>query len=899
MQRSDTKEERGYSGITDGDALRLREKYGRNVISERKRQSFFKIFIKNLGDPVIRILIGALIINVVFMLRGKDWHEGAGIAISILLATAISSFSEYRREGAFERLRISDGGTYTVMRDGRPAELSAEDIVPGDLIRILAGDRIPADCILVKGAIATNQAPLTGESEEIPKEADKKKAIEAVNAVRGLIADGNDGRLATLVGACSPSDEYSAFSGCFVTDGAADAIVISTGDKTRLGRISDSLSDDEKSPLRERLDVLARQLSIIGYIASAVIALAYLFNVFVIDAGFRGEFILARLSDVRFLLSQLISAFTLALTVIVVAVPEGLPMMIAVVLSKNSKKMARDNVLVRHAQGIEAAGCMNILFTDKTGTLTCGEPRVCSVITPLSDSVSLRELIKSEPAVAHALILSAYYNSDAELSAGGEIISKNPAERAILEYVRGAARKPQADRGEYERFSSRTKLSRATVTEGKNRYHLIKGAPDVLLSRADSFLLPNGKHAPLNASEYSKALHRHSLNGERQILIGLEEGGRICVACTLSMKDPLRREALSAVSDLKGAGIHVCLITGDGKQTAERIASDCRILTHSSPLSISGVELDGMSDGELSEVLLDIAVIYRAMPEHKRRLVRIAKQKNLTVGMTGDGLNDAPALNAADCGFALGCGTEVSKNASDIIILDNNLSSVVNAVMHGRNIFKSIRKFITLQLIMNFTAMFVSMAGPFIGIDSPVTVVQMLWINIVMDTLGGLAFAGEHAERRLLREKPKLRDEPVIDRNTRIKVASLSIFSALASLFFLKSDVIISLFDTTEGSLYHLTAFFAFFIFTAALNCFNARSDRLNLFAGLTRNPTFIAIIATVSAIQTAFIYLGSSVMRTVPLAPSHLALTVLLSLPVILFEFVRKLWERLSPAKK
>lgn len=898
MQQLKAKEEKGYLGIGKTDALHLREKYGKNVITEKKRQSFFRIFLKNLGDPVIRILLGALMINVAFMLRGKDWHEGAGIAVSVVLATFISALSEYKRESAFESLRVSDGSTYTVMRDGRLAELLAEDIVPGDLIRIEAGDRIPADCILIKGAVATNQAPLTGESEEIPKEPDKKKINEAVNAVQKLISEGNDNPLVALADACSPSDTYSTFSGCFVTDGSADAIVVATGNNTRLGRISESLSDDEKSPLRERLDVLAKQLSIIGYIASAVIALAYLFNVFVIDAGFRSEFILARLSDVRFLFSQLISAFTLALTVIVVAVPEGLPMMIAVVLSRNSKKMAKDNVLVRHAQGIEAAGCMNILFTDKTGTLTRGEPKVCSVITPLSDRIGLRELSNTEPSVTHALILSAYYNSDAEISSGGEIISKNPAERAILEYVRGTARKPQADRTEYERFSSKTKLSRATVTEGNCRYQLIKGAPDILLSRADSFLLPNGERAPLNVSQYQKKLQKLSEGGERQILVGLEDGNRICVVCTLSMKDPLRKEAKYAVSDLKGAGIHVCLITGDGKQTAERIATDCRILTHSTPLSFSGIELDAMSDDALSEKLEKISVIYRAMPEHKRRLVRIAKQKNLTVGMTGDGLNDAPALNAADCGFALGCGTEVSKNASDIIILDNNLSSVVNAVMHGRNIFKSIRKFITLQLIMNFTAMFVSMAGPFIGIDSPVTVVQMLWINIVMDTLGGLAFAGEHAERRLLREKPKLRDEPVIDRNTRTKVASLSIFSAFASLFFLKSDFIISLFDTTEGSLYHLTAFFAFFIFTAALNCFNARSDRLNLFASLSKNPTFIAIIATVSAIQTAFIYLGSSVMRTVPLAPSHLALTVLLSLPVIAFDFIRKLWQRLSPKK-
>ena len=899
MQRERTRTEGTFSGLGQDDAVRLTQKFGKNIISEKKRQSFFRIFIKNLGDPIIRILLGALIINVAFMLRGKDWHEGAGIAISILLATAISSFSEYKRDSAFEHLRVSDTKKYTVMRNGKYEELPAEEIVPGDLIRIMAGDRIPADCILISGAIETNQAPLTGESEEISKEPDSRGINEAVNAVQKLIADGNDEFLENISNTCSPSDSFSAFSGCFVTDGAAEVIAVATGDKTRLGRISDSLSNDEKSPLQERLDVLAKQLSVIGYIASAIIALAYLFNAFVIDSAFRTDIILTKLSDIRFVFSQLISAFTLALTVIVVAVPEGLPMMIAVVLSRNSKKMARDNVLVRHAQGIEAAGCMNILFTDKTGTLTRGEPRVCSVITPLSVHKSLRDLSRSEPAAGHVLTLSAYCNSDAEISSDGDIISKNPAEKAILEFVKSSSKKPRASRSLYERFSSKTKLSRATVTENGKTYSLIKGAPDILLSRADSFILPNGERAPLNVNEYQKQLRKYSENGERQLLIGIEEYGRICVACTLSMKDPLRKEAQAAVADLKGAGIHVCLITGDGKQTAEKIATDCKILSRSSPISLSGPELDGMTDDELSDRICALGVIYRAMPEHKRRLVRIAKQKNLTVGMTGDGLNDAPALNASDCGFALGCGTEVSKNASDIIILDNNLSSVVNAVMHGRNIFKSIRKFITLQLIMNFTAMFVSMAGPFIGIDSPVTVVQMLWINIVMDTLGGLAFAGEAAERRLLREKPKLRDEPVIDRDTRTKVAALSVFSAAASLFFLKSDVITDLFNTTEGSLYHLTAFFAFFIFTAALNCFNARSDRLNLFASLSKNPTFIAIIALVSTLQTAFIYLGSSVMRTVPLAPSHLLLTVLLALPVIVFEFVRKLWQRLSPKIK
>jgi calcium-translocating P-type ATPase len=898
MHRTKSNAERTYSGISRSNAAALQEKLGKNLISEKKRRSFFSVFIKNLGDPVIRILLGALIINVIFMIRGKDWHEGAGIAVSVILATVISSFSEYKRDSAFERLRVSDESTYTVIRDGSCTEARAEDIVPGDRIRISAGDRIPADCILLYGTLLTNQAPLTGASEEIPKAPDDKAITDAVRGIDRLISSGDTAAIEALSAACSPSDRFSVFSGCFVTDGAADAIVVSTGDKTKLGRISESLADDEKSPLRERLDVLAKQLSIIGYIASAVIALAFLFNSFVIDSDFRADIMLTKLSDIRFVFSQLISAFTLALTVIVVAVPEGLPMMIAVVLSKNSKKMAKDNVLVRHAQGIEAAGCMNILFTDKTGTLTRGEPKICAVITPLDTYKALRNLLSSEPTAGHILTLCAHYNSDAGISSDGSVISKNPAERAILEYVMSTVKKPSASRTSYERFSSKTKYSRATVNENGKEYALIKGAPDILLSRATTFLLPGGERAPLNVYEYSNKLRRLSEDGERQILVGLEENGKVCVVCTLSMKDPLRKEASHAVSELKGAGIHVCLVTGDGKQTAEKIASDCKILNHSSHLSFSGAELDQMTDSELSDKLPRIGVIWRAMPEHKRRLVKIAKHKNLTVGMTGDGLNDAPALNAADCGFALGCGTEVSKNAADVIILDNNLSSVVNAVMHGRNIFKSIRKFITLQLIINFTAMFVSMAGPFIGIDSPVTVVQMLWINIVMDTLGGLAFAGEHAERRILKEKPKLRDEPVIDRDTCIKVAALSIFSTVASLFFLKSDIITKLFDTTEGSLYHLTAFFAFFIFTAAQNCFNARSDRINLFAGLSKNPTFIAIIAAVSIIQTAFIYLGLSVMRTVPLTPPHLLLTILLSLPIVVFEFIRKLWQKLSPRK-
>ncbi len=880
---------------------RSRSALGKNVITKKKRNSFFSIFKKNLGDPVIRILLFALALNVLFMLRGKDWYEGAGIAVSVLCATLISSFSEYRRDSAFERLESGMGGTVKVLRHGGWQAIPSEELVVGDIIELSAGERISADCILIDGDIRVNTSALTGESEEVERLADGSLLSDFSKAMRFFLSSGDTSSLLSFAKAREPNEHGSVFEGCFVCSGVSRAYVFSVGDSTRLGQLSDSLNEeDEASPLRERLDVLARQISKIGYIASALIALAYLFNVFFMDCGFSVPLMLMRIGDIRFVASALLGAFTLALTVIVVAVPEGLPMMIAVVLARNASKMAKDNVLVRRAPGIEAAGCMNILFTDKTGTLTCGSPEVCAVITPEGTYPSRVAFASESPFAEELFSLSALYNGSAAFSSSdGSIIASSTAEKALLSFIRGRSLSGAVVL-KYTPFDSAKKYSEATLRYKDSDIYLIKGAPEILLPRLRYYYTSSGGVLPLPAAAFSSSLKARAESGERLLLLAASRGnGPLSLVCAVAMKDPLRDDATSAVADLKGAGVHVVMVTGDGRETAEKIASDCRILSASRPLSLSGSELSSMSDEALSDCLDRLSVVYRAMPEHKRRLVRIAKLKNLTCGMTGDGLNDAPALKAADCGFSLGCGTEVSKHASDVIILDNRLSSVVNAVMHGRNIFKSIRKFITLQLIMNFTAMAVSMVGPFIGIDAPVTVVQMLWINIVMDTLGGLAFSGEAAERRLLKEKPKKRDEPVINRQTAAKVFRLSAFSAALCFFFLKSPFVHELYGTAEGSLYHLTAFFALFIFAGALNCFNARTDRLNMFAGITKNPTFIAIILLVATVQTVFIYFGSSIMRTVPLSVSHLLMTALFALPVVLFETVAKIFVKLSHKQK
>ena len=336
------------------------------------------------------------------------------------------------------------------------------------------------------------------------------------------------------------------------------------------------------------------------------------------------------------------------------------------------------------------------------------------------------------------------------------------------------------------------------------------------------------------------------------------------------------------------------MITGDNSDTAEYVARKCGIISHGHELILSGSDLAKMDDEEVKRILPKLAVLSRALPPDKSRLLRIAQELELVVGMTGDGINDAPALKRADVGFAMGSGTEVAKEAGDVVILDNNLSSIVNAVLYGRTVFKSIRKFITLQLTMNLCAVGISMIGPFIGFDSPVTVVQMLWINIIMDTLGGLAFAGEAPDPSYMNEPPKRRDQPILNRYMIDQIVISGGLTIALYIFFLLSPNITSCFRHSPDKIYLLTAFFALFIFTSVLHCFNCRTDRIRLLSRLAKNKAFIFIMILICTVQIAFIYLGGSVLRTTPLIWKELRLTLLLALPVIPIDILRKLLWRL-----
>ena len=654
-------------------------------------------------------------------------------------------------------------------------EISISDIVVGDVVIIGAGEKIPTDGYILSGRLHVDQSAMTGETKEVEKT-----------------------RTGDLTR--NPSSRGAVFRGCLVLSGEAEYITFAVGDSTFLGEISREVQlSKRESPLKVRLAKLAKQISRLGYFAAFLVALAYLFNAFVIDAGFDSLSILQKVRDLPYFFETLLHAFMLGLTVIVVAVPEGLPMMIAVVLSSNIQKMVRDNVLVRKPVGIESAGSMNILFTDKTalaeGRLSVGK----IILADGSEFQSYRDMKRKAPCAADIYCLSCHTNTSSEVS-GGKVLGGNATDRALIESL-GSEKCPAGYRVTGKiLFESRKKYSAATLA-GKERMTLIKGAPEKLFPYIRYCY--DGERRAFDFSLYEYPFRRRLSEltgaGERVILVceGTnpprgEDFGELTLLCAVVLNDKIRFEAKNSVDDLRGAGVQVVMITGDNRDTAESIARKTGIIGGGRQLVLTSDDLAAMTDGKIKEILPSLAVVARALPSDKSRLVRIAQETGLVVGMTGDGINDAPALKRADIGFAMGTGTQVAKDAGDIIILDNNLASIAKAVLYGRNIFKSIRKFITLQLTMNFCAVAVSMIGPFIGIDAPVTVVQMLWINIIMDTLGGLAFAGEAPGAHCMKEKPKRRDEPILNRYMINQILFLGGFTVDLYLAFLKLEKIYS-----------------------------------------------------------------------------------------------------------
>lgn len=855
-------------GLKNSEVAASKKLYGSNILPQPARQSFAHKLWENMQDPMIKILLVALGINMVFVYMGQaDWVETLGIMIAILLAVLVSTWSEYSNENAFQRLQEeASRSSCKVWRDGSPTSVFVEEVVVGDAVILESGDKLPADGYLVSGELKVDQAALNGESEPALKISREIKMEQE--------KDANEG--ADLLA------KHELFRGSVVLEGTGIMIVEKIDAYSLYGQLTQELKDEERdSPLKLKLKALAQKINRLGYSGGVLIAVAVMLHKLIEAGGWA-----AYTSNWSVVFSDLLQALILAIIIIVMAVPEGLPLMIAIVSSLNMRKMLHDHVLVRKLVGIETAGSLNLLFTDKTGTITKGQ---LEVVAYLNGEGKAYGRLEELPVALQEWTMQQVLLNTSSSSNGEAIVGGNMTEAALNKFI--GKRRPQksATRISFMPFNSKNKYSVALI-ESDGVYHgLVKGAPEKLLEHCDTYLGANGR-ALAWSSEQRAALEQRmqeqASKAMRLLALCSFEASNANVNTSQStsaditvpdkgwtllgvvaIRDDVRQEAVQAIQDVQSAGVQVVMITGDRKETAMAIAKDAGLLHSGEELVWSSAELGELSDEEVKRQLPRLRVVARALPLDKLRLVRLAQELNLVIGMTGDGVNDAPALKRADVGFAMGSGTEVAKEAGDIIILDDNFLSIKQGILYGRTIYNNICKFIVFQLTINLAAVLTSFIAPFLGIDKPLTITQILWINLVMDTLAALAFGGEPALASYMREVPKQRGAAIVSTNMLRQIILFGSVMTLIGLAFFTSIWVDGLFRNAPDHIYTYTGFFSAFICMAVANAFNVRSKSINVLQNMQANPAFIQVMLLIVAVQVGMTYFGGQLLRTAPLS--------------------------------
>lgn len=823
------------NGLNNKEVQISRNKYGSNSLTKIKQKNLLSLILESLGDPMIKILLVVLGIKIFFLFQNSDWYETIGILIAIIIASLISALSEYGSEEAFKRLdEESQSSMSTVIRNGKIENILSKDIVVGDIILLFMGDSVPADGYIISGSIVVSEASINGESKE------KRK---------------NKGEFV--------------YSSSVIYDGEARLKVDKVGDKTLIGTVAKEIQvASSPSPLKIRLSKLAKTISIFGYVGAILVAIIYL------------------ISTKDYSVNNLLYALTLSVTVVVVTVPEGLPMMIALVLSSNTKKMLKSNVLVRKLVGIETSGNLNCLLTDKTGTITEGKLKVINYVSPtLKKYNTIYEIpAKLQQEVNNNL----FYNNSSYLDKDDNIVSGNQTDKSILAF---SIKNDEYKIKDKTIFDSSKKYSSVTLD---NDFIYLKGAKEVLLEKCLYYLDNDGqKKIITNIDKIAKEIDNISATGSRVIVLASKKDNKdssLIYQGFLEIKDNIRQNAISSINKLRKSGINVIMTTGDNLNTAISIAKESNIITSKNDIAITSNQFNKMSSDEIIDIYPHLKVIARCLPQDKSRLVSILQNSDYVVGMTGDGINDSSALKKADVGFAMGSGTQVAKEASDIVILDDNIESICNAVLFGRTIFKSIRKFIIFQLTVNISAMLMAIIGPLFNISTPVTVIQMLWINMIMDTLAGIAFASEPPLSEYMDELPKSKKENIINKYMYQEIIITGIYSFIIGILFLKLPLTYSFIRYSPDNRYLLTAYFALFIFIGIFNALNSRTTRINIMSNISRNKPFIIIFTLISLIQLYLIYYGGNLFRTYGLNIQELIYVILLASTVIPFDWLRKI---------
>ena len=841
-----------YNGLTDKQVEESRSKFGSNEIPDSEPTTFWEEFKETFSDPMIKILLAiAALMIVMFFFGYAEIYEPLGTIVAVLIVATVSAKTGVASDTKYRELKDNtEKDKCKVHRNGVITVIDVDDVVVGDKVLLQSGDKIPADGVLIDGALRVDNSALNGEAEECKKTA----ASEDFQLEDDITGD-------TFV------DAHSLFRGAVIFDGEGILDVRKVGLKTMMGKMAEEMQEDEPdSPLKVKLAKLAKQISTFGYIGAVLIAVLYLVY-FVMQAGGVSQYFAMGIEPV---VKDVVRALSLAIVIIVCAVPEGLPLMISLVLMQNTSKMLDHNVLVRKAEGIETAGSLNILFSDKTGTITKGMLEVVDFFTGDGNSIDIAQLSKHSK-VKGLVDLAIGKNTQSMFDASHKVIGGNATDQALMKFLGEETFKTLENSSEYkitkqQSFNSANKFSQARIdSTGKTFY---KGAPEKLLANAVKYLAADGNICTMDNAILNRKIDELAAKAMRVLAFGYSEkdmvensiNDDIVIIGLVGIRDDVRPEAKEAIREVQGAGIQVVMITGDRLETAVAIAKDAGLLKGGSDRALSSAQLNEMSDEEVKKIIPNIRVIARALPTDKSRMVRLCQEMNLVVGMTGDGVNDSPALKRADVGFAMGSGTEAAKEAGKIVILDDNFKSIKDAILYGRTIYHNILKFCKFQLVINVAAVVVSAIAPFFGVDEPLKVTHLLFVNLVMDGLGAMMLGNEPAKEEYMAEAPRKRDESIVSKKMMGQILTMGIWLTVVSFIYLKVPFFVNLFANEEQ---HLTGYFVLFIVAALFNGFNVRDDGFAIFAGLNENKDFIKVFLIIIIVQALLVNAA-----IVPLAP-------------------------------
>ena len=800
-------------GLTAIEVEKSRLEHGENVLTPPRRQSMWHLYFEKYQDPMIRILLVAALVSLALAFVKQDFVETLGIIFAIILATTVGFYFERDAARKFDVLtQLGEEQPVKVVRDGKVVEIPRREVVVGDVVIVETGDEVPADGRIFESTdLQVDESSLTGEpmtnKESLPLSPSKERGDS---------------------GEAYPKDMLLRSS--MVMGGTGRYVVSAVGDETEIGHVARQATEltGVKTPLNIQLDKLAKLISKVGGGLSIGAFFAFLIHDLLTND-------LWHTTDYLSMVEVVLRYFMMAVTLIVMAVPEGLPMAVTLALALNMRRMLKSNNLVRKLQASETMGAVTVICTDKTGTLTENRMKVAA-------SSNLPQKGEAHDDLYKAIAL----NTTATHDVG------NPTEQALLRWLmeQGVDYQQLRDANPItarEPFSTERKYMSTTV--GDTIY--IKGAPEVIIARCT--LTDDERHE----------LEQQLLDWQNHAMRTLAVAQNDELLAIFAISDPLRKEVPAAIRQCNEAGIDVKIVTGDTVATAMEIARQCG-LDPSLENCITGAEFAALSDEDAMECIKDLKVMSRARPTDKQRLVSLLQQRGEVVAVTGDGTNDAPALNRAHVGLSLGSGTSVAKQASDITLIDDSFSSIVHAVMWGRSLYKNIQRFVFFQLIVNVAALLLVLFGGIIGTEMPLTITQILWVNLIMDTLAAMALASLPPSREVMEEKPRSSDAFIITRSMKQGILTIG------GLFFIVTFALLWYFEQGAGmDDIKLTVFFTIFVMLQWWNLFNARTlgSCHSAFRRIWACRGFLLVLLFVLVGQWIIVTFGGRMFRTVPLS--------------------------------